>query len=333
VSKTRRSYLGLINVAVSVGALGVLTGYTLAGRDADRRPTVRAAKGTVARVATLAGIVWPAHRYNVWPKAMGRVATVSVVRGQLVTRGAELFRLDASTAHVDVERRRLGLERATLRRQKADGDGAEGAIEVAQAKLDYAVAVKAVEDTIVRAPIDGRVVLSSIRPGDVVVPSGSGGVAPMIVATNDEFVVEVDADEFEIAGLREGQRAVVRLHSGRAEVIEGEVAEAPLLKRFAPGPVPTGVFGVTVRLGRDAKSRVMFGSSVTVEVEIARRQDVVCLPISAVTVDGDVASVLEARPSGTVRRVVTLGLSDMKVVEVSDLPEGTLVLMQADGGS
>lgn len=83
---------------------------------------------------------------------------------------------------------------------------AEAELATAQAHLSEALAM--LEKTIVRAPMDGRILRKIRKAGESV---SANGTTPIVsIGDLSQLRVRVDVDETDVAGLREGMRAFVK---------------------------------------------------------------------------------------------------------------------------
>lgn len=141
-----------------------------------------------------------------------------------------------------------------------------------------------------------------------------------LVADLSEVWVQAAIYEKDLASVRKGMAAVVRIQAypelpfpGRVTYVGQKVDErsrtVPLRIAVKNGPAPGGDEPFTLRPG-------MFA---TVDLETARREDVVVVPVAAVqTVGGETAVFVREAKKGVVfeRRVVTTGERDADNVEV-----------------
>jgi HlyD family secretion protein len=295
--------------------------------------TLAAARQAVAAARLkLARILAPAHP-----------ADVSAARLDLAHAQAELRRLQAgpSAAAVASARQAVGAARARV----AQLQGAPLESDVAAARLDVD---KAVADLAVLRARGGpatafdvglaqlKIKAAQARLGlarynaqllTVRAPSG-GTVTGLLTATGapvdtttpiatvvglDRFAVSVDLSEFDVAQVKRGMRAVVSVDALGGKSFRGKVLFTALT-----GNDTGGVVTFPVQISLAAGPTVRPGMNVSVRIIVAEHQNVVQVPLEAVSRDE------EDRPSATVideagetatRRIV-LGLANNKSVEV-----------------
>jgi HlyD family secretion protein len=166
------------------------------------------------------------------------------------------------------------------------------------------------QKTTVVAPMSGIVTLLQKEEGETVI--GAQSFQPTVIMTVADLSVmetEILVDETDIKDLSLGLKAEVRLDAIQNVRIRGEVTEigASALVRGATAGVPTSTntanqakdFKVAITL-KDPPREIKPGLNATAEIETARRQGVLAVPIQAVVVrevDKD-GKVVDPRASG-----------------------------------
>ena len=145
------------------------------------------------------------------------------------------------------------------------------------------------------------------------------------VADLHHLAVSVDLSEFDIAAVRRGAPAILAVDALGGRKLPGRVSFV------APTGVESGgIVSFPVRVALTRASAVKPGMNVSVRIVVARRQNVLRVPLEAVSDD----KVTVVAPNGkTITRAVKVGLTDNKVVEIrSGLHSGERVLLAANGG-
>lgn len=292
-----------------------------------------------ARVATLS-------RVDVGSTLTGRVAKVLVREGARVRKGDTLILLEtdelkAALAQAVAAQRQadatLQAARATLVRAEqlvkqgfysaAQLDDARRAVDVAQAQLGSArasvtAAQARLEQTNLEAPADARVLVRQVEPGQIVQP----GKALMSLALAGPTQLVAQVDERFLDQLRVGQSAQVVADAFASEHFAARVLSiAPMVDaqrgaievKFSPTQTPPAYLREDMTL--------------SVEVETARRERTLALPLSALrSANGETATVLVAVGEKAQAREVRLGLRTLEAVEVLEgLQAGDAVLTGA----
>jgi len=225
---------------------------------------------------------------------------ILAARAQLEQAKANLARLYNEPTEEDLELARLQVEQARL------------ALESAQRRLDEAV---------ITAPIEGKVVAVNIQVGDQVTPG-----APAIELVDlSRFHIEVLIDETDISKIAIGQKAKLTLDAFPSEEIIGEVSKISTTGTQSEGLI---VYTVTIDLG---KPDLPIKPDMTASVEIitAHKNNALLIPNRAIRRDkkGKYVEILDGT---TLKRVdITTGLiGDTHTEVLSGLQEGDQVVVQ-----
>lgn len=195
---------------------------------------------------------------------------------------------------------------------QAQWQAAKAATEAAQARLAQAE---------LRAPTDGRVLTREVEPGQIVQP----GKALLALALAGPTVLVAQADERFLDQLATGQPATVV-----ADAYAGQ-RFAARLSRIAPRvDAQRGAIEVKFEMTDAPPAFLREDMTLSVEVETARRDRALALPLAALRPGADEASatVLVAADGRAQARPVRLGVRTLQAVEVQDgLQDGELVLL------
>lgn len=182
---------------------------------------------------------------------------------------------DLAAAQASVKEREISLEKLKEGADALDIKSQELAIQQRQnALLD---AQQKLADYTIRAPFDGQVAKLGVKVGDAASPSAA--VATLI--TNKQ-VAELSVNEVDAAKIKIGQKATLTFDAIDGLSIAGEVASIDTL-----GAVSQGVVSYTVKIifgTQDA--RVKPGMSVSAEIIVDAKQDVLTIASSAVKTSG-----------------------------------------------
>ena len=288
-----------------------------------------------ARVATLS-------RVDIGSTLTGRVAQVLVREGAQVQRGETLIRLETDELNaalaqaVAAERQAdatLQAGQATLRRGQqlvaqgfysaAQLDEAKRAVDVAlaqrgSARASVAAARARLAQATLVAPADARVLSRQVEPGQIVQP----GKALMSLALTGPTQLSAQVDERFLDQLQPGQKAMVVADAFAAQPFAARVLSiAPVVDS------QRGAIEVKFALEQQAPVFLREDMTLSVDVETARRERALVLPIAALRASG--ASVLVVQAGRVQERAVRLGLRTLDAGEVLEgLSEGDLVLLK-----
>jgi HlyD family secretion protein len=279
--------------------------------------------------AQASGAIQPDTTVEVKSKASGEVLQLHVETGQVVKRGAPLVRIDArnarnalAQARADLEVAKARLANATSQKARADELFKSRSIteqEHEQALLDYADARSAVvrtqvdvdnaeiqlEDTDVRAPVNGTILEKSVERGQVIASATSnvsGGTTLMKMANLSQVQVRTLVDETDIGKIQPGQRATVTVDAFPQRPFPGTVLK---IEPQALTEQNVTMFPVLVRI--DNKEGLLRpGMNSEVEIHVGRRDDVLAVPNAALRTQRDVGSaaqVLGMSPENVQKRL------------------------------
>jgi HlyD family secretion protein len=263
--------------------------------------------------AQAAGTIQPDTTVEVKSKASGEILDLAVETGQVVKRGALMVRVDpriprnaVAQAQADLEVAQARLTNASSQKRRADELFKSQSIteqEHEQALLDYANANAEVirarvavdnardqlDDTNVRAPINGTIIEKQVERGQVISsPTNDVGGGTVLLKMADLNLVQVRTlvDETDIGKIQPGQRATVTVEAFPSRPFPGTVLK---IEPQAQTEQNVTMFPVLVRI--DNKEGLLRpGMNAEVEVHVGRREDVLTVPNAALRTQRDVGS-------------------------------------------
>ncbi|MDO8904427.1 efflux RND transporter periplasmic adaptor subunit [Hydrogenophaga sp.] len=281
-------------------------------------------------------------------RSTGRVAATAATAqaaANLRAAAAELARTEQlvaqgflSASRLDDARRAVAVAQAQQDSAQAQGQAiGESGSDLVQAQAQLAVAQAATAaararqaQVIVRAPADARVLARDVEPGQIVQP----GRALLALALDGPTQLSAQVDERFLDQLRPGQMAAVV-----ADAFPAERFTARVLTIAPAVDAQRGAIEVRFALEQAAPDYLREDMTLSVEVETARRDSTLVLPLAALRKDVHAA---DGDPGGTVRvlvqadgraeaRTVRLGLRNLALVEVLEgLADGDTVLVGGD---
>lgn len=163
---------------------------------------------------------------------------------------------------------------------------AETSLEVLQhnleaAEADIARARDAVGYTTITSPIDGVVTRTNAKVGELVVTGtmNNPGTVILEVADLSQMLLVVQVDEADVAQVKEGQRAVVRIHAYPDEEFEGVVDTIALT--HDTGRDGSKYFKTKILL-EGADEEIYSGLTTDVDIQTKTHTDVLRVPSQAV---------------------------------------------------
>ncbi len=293
--------------------------------------------------AQAAGTVQPDTVVEVKSKASGEILDIHVETGQEVKRGDLMVEVDQrvprnnlAQAQADLEVARAQLTNAESKKRRADGLFASKSItqeEHEQASLDYASAKSAViraqvsvetardqlDDTKVRAPINGTIISLAVSRGAVITsPTSAVGEGTVLLTMADLDLVQVKTlvDETDIGKIKPGMRATVTVDAFPNRPFDGEVLK---IEPQAEVQQNVTMFPVLIRI-QNREKLLKPGMNSEVEIHVGRRDSVLAIPNASLRTQRDVASA--AQVLGLDAQTVERELADQARTATADSGSG-----------
>lgn len=214
----------------------------------------REAAGSNGSMLITAGYIIARERIEISPRFLGVVTWIGVKKGDSVTNGQVVVRLDDSeyrarlaevdaqvaVAKVAVERAQVDLKRAQdlvtsrVEMQKMLDD-ARLALASAEAQFQHSISARQLINTYldwctIRSPVNGVVLERLVDANELVTPQtfGSGrGPSTSLIAVADlsDLQVELDVNEADLGKVRLGQRCLINPEAYPDRDYQGVVAE------------------------------------------------------------------------------------------------------------
>jgi HlyD family secretion protein len=278
-----------------------------------RYQAVQVERRDIVVSAQASGAIQPDTTVEVKSKASGEILSLDVETGQVVKRGDLMVRVDpriprnaVAQAQADLEVAQARLTNASSQRRRADELFKSQSIteqEHEQALLDYANANAEVirarvaldnakdqlDDTNVRAPINGTIIEKQVERGQVISsPTNDVGGGTVLLKMADLNLVQVRTlvDETDIGKIQPEQRATVTVDAFPQRPFAGTVLK---IEPQAQTEQNVTMFPVLVRI--DNKEGLLRpGMNAEVEIHVGRRENVLAVPNAALRTQRDVGS-------------------------------------------
>jgi HlyD family secretion protein len=264
----------------------------------------------------------------------GKVATLAIGENDLVDRDQVLMTLTSEEAEIALLAAQAELARAEERLDQLTGPLPSSyplaqlekqRLRVEQAALRLRGLERQLAELTVKASLSGTLTELPVSVGDQVPPN----TRVATVADLGRVVAVVTVDELQVARLAIGQTATVRL-----DALPGETFPAILESLSMEGLLRDGVTSYEARIAFTGDSRLRGGMSLSVQIQVARRENALLVPVEAVYGAGAEASVQVLVDGRPLARPVVAGLSNNAFAEILDgLAEGETVItgsLQAD---
>ena len=258
-----------------------------------------------------AGIIEPVTTVELKSKASGEILDISADTGEVVEAGALLVQIDKRTPRNSLAQADAELEAAIARRDIANSqrnrskqlfasatinevDFETSVLEYANSKAEVVRAQVAVEnarialdDTEVRAPIQGTIIQRDVEVGQVISsPTQDVGGGTVLLMMADLRFVQVRAlvDETDIGKIAADQVAIVTVAAFPNQPFKGEVLK---IEPQAEDGDSVTLFAVIVTINNE-QGLLRPGMNAEVEVDIASRYGIPAVPTIALRTKRDI---------------------------------------------
>jgi len=355
-NRNHRRRLTLIAGILIVGAVAIYL-YLNSGKKQPARgggipslpiSTVTSTTGDIGVYVSALGTVTPLNTVSLTARVAGQIAKVEYKEGQLVHTGDPLVEIDPAPfqaavtqaegqlardqaqlelAKINLQRDTDLLNKSVISKQEFDTQVAtdhqsEGAVKLDQGNLDTAKVNLAYCH--ITSPIDGRVGLRMVDPGNIV---QANGTSPLVVITQLQPIsVEFNVSEDAVPQIMQA------MHSGNKP--EADAYDRANQKKLATGNVESFNSQIdnttgTLRLRATFKNddAVLFPNQfVNVQLLVDTHKGVTLLPNNAIQRNDNGAFVYLVQPNQTVAlKTITVGTTDGNVSEVQGLQPGSVV--------
>jgi HlyD family secretion protein len=304
----------LLLVMVGVGA-GAGAYYMRRGGPEPSAMTMPITRGDVVDVVQATGALEAVTTVDVGTQVSGLVQDMYADFNQIVKKGQVIARLDPSLIQTQIEQRRASVIRADadLERLKVSLTDANRKLSQAkqmwdkqliprdqletaeinvktlesqiksseagltQAKADLNAQEVNLRHTVIQSPIDGIVISRSVDPGQTVAASMNAPVLYQIAADLTKMQVLANIDEADVGRMRPGQHVTFRVDAYPTDRFTGTVEQV----RLQPTVVQNVVVYSTVIAVPNPDLKLKPGMTAQVEIEIARRSNVLRVPAAA----------------------------------------------------
>jgi macrolide-specific efflux system membrane fusion protein len=289
----RKTLIGGIFALVVLLGIGIWYWRQYEGKQTYREGNVERGNITVKILAT--GTVQPENRLEIKSPVAGRVDQVLVSEGMRVKRGQILAWMSS-------------LERAAL----IDSARAQGADEVKHWEEMY-------KPTPVVAPIDGMIILKNVENGQTFTTNDA------VLVMSNRLTVKAQVDETDLAQIKKGQQAEVRLDSYPDQNIESKVDRIAFEAKTISNVTTYMILLVPEKVPDFMRS----GMTANVSFFIENKKDILVVPTEFIKYDnGKPAVLIRTEGEKTELKPIGLGVTDGKLTEIiNGLNEGDKVLL------
>ena len=330
---------------VTATGLSVRCGSGGGSESEPRFKEVKVERGTFEVDVSANGVVIPIDRIEMKSKASGEIVELPVEEGDFIHRGDLIARLDQRDERAAVAEAQADFDIATAELKQAERSFERGKqlyennliseeerdqvdLNLATAKGKY-IRAKTVLDraqerlneSIVRAPVDGIILQKYVEKGQIIasgVSNVSGGTPIVDIADMKSVYIEAGIDEIDIGKIQIGQRARVVADAYSNLAFYGRIVRISPEAKIEQNVT---LFDVIVEV-ENTDRRLKSGMNATIEITIVNKENVLLAPAMAVRepqgrpATPDERIVLLKQEGKYVPQKVTVGLSNFKQVEI-----------------
>lgn len=287
----------IVIVLVAFAATRVVSSKFLNKNSGNVEKTTKVTRGDLAVTITATGEVKPQNRLEIKPPVAGRLDEILVREGHVVKKGDVLAWMSSTDRVVLLDAMHL---------QKDNSEK----------NTDWQNVYK---PTPLLAPIGGTVIVRSFEPGQTVATSDA------VLVLADRLLVKAQVDETDIGRVQIGQHAVIYLDAYPDLKIAAKVDHIAYESETVNNVI---IYRVDV-LPERVPEQFASGMTANVEIEIARKDNALLVPIEAVQEKERKKFVLVKEKSNTVHRPIEVGIDDNSSYEVvSGLKENDTVVIK-----
>jgi RND family efflux transporter MFP subunit len=291
-------------------------------------------RGDIVSLVSATGTIKPVNIVDVSSKITGLIKEVKVNENQQVKAGDILILLDDKRLTAQVSQSRAKLENTSANYQRNLQLNRVGAVSTQQldaASMDYRVAqatyddaISQLDDTVIKAPIDGVIIGKPIPAGQTVAPGISTPMVLMSVADLSKMQIDTQVDESDIGKVVLGQKVDFTVDAYIDKVFTGRVSNISQKANVQQNVV---YYIVTI----DVEGPVMvLKPTMTARVSIhsGESKNAILVPLSAIK-ENKGQQYVQTMVNGKVENInVTTGLSGEDKVEIlSGLTDGDQILL------
>ena len=324
----------LIAVLVVAGAAQLTYSWYLnQNKPAATVRVIKIERGDLTAVVSATGTIEPVNSVDVSSKITGLIKEVRVLENNHVQAGQVLVVIDDTHLQALVTQAQSKLTNALANYTRLEKLAASGAIALQQfdsAKMDYLVAkaaqedaVAQLEDTVIKAPIDGIVIGKPIPAGQTVAPGISTPMVLMTVADMSQMQIKTQVDESDIGKVTEGQAVSFTVDAYPGRTFYGEVTSISHKANIQQNVV---YYPVIINVNESSGLKPTMTARVTIHV--GEVQNALLVPLTAVKENKAGRYVQVLRDGQPQSAIITTGLmNDEKVEVLSGLKDGDQIVL------
>lgn len=335
----------------------------LSGRDKTPVvETALPSRGSITRTCSAYGRIRPVKQVNISPDVSGEITDIFFEEGDTVKKGDLLLKIKQESYLMAIARSEAALGSAVNACEAQRGETTLAGIEyerlqelyksdatclaqLQQAQIKYETSLARTKEcecriaaeeaslsaarselrkTLVYSPMDGIVSSLLVKPGERVVGTNTmAGTQMMTIADLDQMELVVDIGENDINNIREGCRARIMPDASPSDTLEGRVERIAVSSSAGRNFDSSTDFEVRISIENQHDIKLLPGMSASVLIYTGSKNDILTVPLQAVTVKDGRETVWTVDAQSRVHlSTVRCGLQDFNSVEITQGLQG-----------
>lgn len=304
----RKSFYGFLSLVVLVIIWKLLS--SILGWSDPQYKTATVEEGPLAVMISASGTLNPVKSVQVGTQVSGMLQDIYVDFNDVVKKGQVIARIDPREWQARFEQAEANYILANRNHENniklidkkfispAAFDQTFSAFKSAKASL--AMAKKALDDTVIRAPVDGVVVKRSVERGQTVAASLQAPELFIIAQDLSDMQVETSIDEADVGRIQEGMTASFTVDAFPGQTFQSKVKQV----RKAPLNVQNVVTYTVLLSATNPDLKLLPGMTANTSIITEQKEKVLRLPNSALRFkmpDADAGIKNDAKDSNTAK--------------------------------
>lgn len=297
--------------------------------------TVPVERGDIMAQVSATGTIKPVNIVDVSSKITGLIKELRVAENQQVTANQILLVLDDTRLQAQLSQARARLANAAANNERNERLSKIGAVSKQQldsSRLEYNLAQASydevssqLDDTVIRAPINGTVIGEPIPAGQTVAQGISNPMVIMTIADMSKMQIDTQVDESDIGKVAVGQKATFTVDAYSERTFTGTVSNISQKANVQQNVV---YYNVVIDVDNDGSQVLKPTMTARVTLNVGESKNALLVPLSAVKSNKG-QQYVQVLKNGHPQNVnVTTGLmSDEKIEIISGLADGDQVMV------
>ncbi|MCC5468079.1 efflux RND transporter periplasmic adaptor subunit [Pelosinus baikalensis] len=321
-------------IIVGVAAKFGVTMYLDKNKPVMTGQSISVERGDIVSLVSATGTIKPVTIVDVSSKITGLIKEVKVSENEQVKAGQILILLDDKRLMAQVSQSQAKLANTTAnyeRNLRLNRIGAVSNQQLDAASMDYSVAratyddaVSQLDDTVIKAPIDGVIIGKPIPAGQTVAPGISTPMVLMSVADLSKMQIEAQVDESDIGKISLGQKVDFTVDAYMGKVFNGSVSNIS-----QKANIQQNVVYYTVMIDVEGSVNLLKPTmTARVSIHIGESKNALIVPLSAIK-ESKGQQYVQKMVNGKVENInITTGLNGEDRVEIlSGLIDGDQIYL------